>query len=109
MSYKAAEEARKRQAETRGAPMMQINPVFPREMAPVANSPEAIQETRDAYADYATMTIPQILEAVKEGRMNSTEVVALEQTGKQRDGILKALGLSPVTTQVEITPETPGT
>ena len=106
---KAADFAKERQAETRGAPMMQINPVFPREMAPVANSPQAIEETRDAYADYATMTIDDILLAVKEGRMNGMEVVALEQTGKQRKGILEALGLSPVTTQVEITPETPGT
>lgn len=106
---KASDFAKQRQAETRGAPVMQINPVFPRESMPVANSPEAIEQTRTAYENYSTMTIDEILEAVKLGAMNSTEVIALEQTGKQRQGILKALGVSPVETQVEITPETPGT
>lgn len=106
---KAADFAKQRQADTRGAPMMQINPVFPRETMPVANSPVAIQETRLAYENYAEMTVKEILEAVKSGAMNSTEVVALEQTGKQRQGILDVLALTAVEPQIEITPETPGT
>lgn len=100
---KAADFAKQRQAETRGAPVMQINPVFPRETLPVANAPEVIEQTRTAYENYAEMTIPQILEAVKAGQMNSTEVIALEQTGKQRQGILEALGVAPVVGQVEPT------
>lgn len=100
---KAADFARERQAETRGAPVMQINPVFPRESLPVANSPAAIEQTRTAYENYAEMSVKDILAAVKAGEMNSTEVIALEQTGKQRSGILDALGVSPVEGQIEPT------